>query len=686
MRYLIIFALGLSACAFAQTAFRVDPIPVMTTNGSTPVGAYAPLFSVPGATVKVYTNAGGTIAAVTYTDSTAGTPCPSSAPIVLASTSLCVSTTDALGNFGFWLLPGQYWYTVTLVSGATFGPYPITTSTSNSGSYTPPFTGGVTRSVTSKLAETVSVLDFGGACDSTYASTGTDNAPAVLLAIAAVTNGGRVVFPASACPLTPNAGYAVGALGYLTKNITIDFGGSIIDIIGSGAAWLSIAPALPNGHPTLTNGIWTAGAGMSYADIVVTTTRVSPYGDAQDVVIDNITFQNLTASHAIFWHNADYGTLIQNSRFNSNNVPYTVYYSDWLGSSSVFTYSCKIQNTDFSGVATGWLVGIEGGELSIKDSVMQSATSGAIKKIPDPGGNQAMNLILLNIDNVHFEANHGHNLWFPPTTAPNYFQDNVAIRGSTFTNTYLTEIARLGGNTNMTFEGNFVDSGCFTGDSSNIYGPLTAFGNKILGSAVGCDIRTGYLTATNIYGYIQFAGNTNYGNYGTYQRLEMGIKPLDVFSLDGTPTDPAICFGGFFYGDCLSYFDIRGNLAGKIITGTSLVSTGGVSAATSLSGQSLNIRHDQAGSTVGLIDNRNTAGSAGICLSEDGCNTTYAGVFRNGSTAANPGYLVLSTIPTAGNYLLDPLPVFANNAAAVAAFRPVNSLYKTATGQVMQVY
>ena len=125
-----------SAPVFPQ-AIRVDPPPVMTTVSTTGVG-YPQLLAVPGVTISVCQSPANGVPctnyASTYTDATATTSCSSNKQVVIPGTSTCVSSADALGNFGFWLKPGSYTYTVTLPNGGSFGPYPITAG----GSYTAP--------------------------------------------------------------------------------------------------------------------------------------------------------------------------------------------------------------------------------------------------------------------------------------------------------------------------------------------------------------------------------------------------------------------------------------------------------------------------------------------------------------------------------------------------------------------
>jgi len=104
--------------AFSQ-AVRVDPQPTTTVSSVAPAGSMTPVLAIPGAIIA--------ISGTTYTSEAASTACPSNKPVVLAGTSTCVAASDAQGNFGFWMLPGSYTYTITLpYSGKVFGPYPVT--------------------------------------------------------------------------------------------------------------------------------------------------------------------------------------------------------------------------------------------------------------------------------------------------------------------------------------------------------------------------------------------------------------------------------------------------------------------------------------------------------------------------------------------------------------------------------
>lgn len=124
----------MAALSASAQAVRVDPQPVTTIASNVPTGAMAPVLAIPGASIHLcgYPSTGQpcTNLATTYTDATASIACPSDAQVVPATGSSCTGTADEQGNFGFWVKPGLYAYTITLTSGQTYGPYPVTEASS----------------------------------------------------------------------------------------------------------------------------------------------------------------------------------------------------------------------------------------------------------------------------------------------------------------------------------------------------------------------------------------------------------------------------------------------------------------------------------------------------------------------------------------------------------------------------
>lgn len=118
----LIVALILASSLFAQ-AVRFDSASY-TTSGQVPSGAFAPVLAVPGATISACQDSACATRATTYTTASAGTPCGALAQLTAAAGgTTCTSLTDGQGNFGFWILPGAYYYRITLPAGAGGGSY-----------------------------------------------------------------------------------------------------------------------------------------------------------------------------------------------------------------------------------------------------------------------------------------------------------------------------------------------------------------------------------------------------------------------------------------------------------------------------------------------------------------------------------------------------------------------------------
>jgi len=118
----ILFLLGAPA-AMAQ-GFRIGDAQSVSSSLTTPG-----VISTLQATINICTSPANAVPctnkATTYTDVTLGTPCATSAQVVLAGTSTCVAGTDSRGNWGAWVASGNYDYTITVFTGQSFGPYTI---------------------------------------------------------------------------------------------------------------------------------------------------------------------------------------------------------------------------------------------------------------------------------------------------------------------------------------------------------------------------------------------------------------------------------------------------------------------------------------------------------------------------------------------------------------------------------
>ncbi len=117
--------------AFGQAVY-IEPPPAMTVAGNPPPGSFPALLAASGARISICDYPSCSALSQTYTDATAGTPCPTNTQVVIAGTSTCTNAADSRGNFGFWVLTGgQYEYKITLRNGTIYGPYPVTMQTNN---------------------------------------------------------------------------------------------------------------------------------------------------------------------------------------------------------------------------------------------------------------------------------------------------------------------------------------------------------------------------------------------------------------------------------------------------------------------------------------------------------------------------------------------------------------------------
>jgi len=431
-------------------------------------------------------------------------------------------------------------------------------------------TGAVLRTQQSKNAELVSVKDFGAVCDGTDSS-GTDNQAAVLAAIAAVASRGTVVFPSSGC----SGGYVVSTLGTLSKLVTLDLDGSYVYPKTNAAVWLEIPSISPAGTVVLRNGVIQTYTGYIPTDVI-------SLSGQHNVKLENMVFQSNTVSHSVFWNKAAYGSVCSHCTFNSNNAPYSVYYSHHVSDPAhYFTLASKIRDSDFSGVATGVCIGIEGGELTISDSVIESCAGGGIQHLSESKAiGNAANLNSLQIVGVHFEGNSKFNLAFPPTAGPHYFQSVVTITGSTFTVNPGSSAVQLGGNTHLSMIGNWVQSGCITGSPTDLHGTVYVENNEIGGPDTNgvCDVNTAYTFARQLSGRIKWNGTLQSQLYGPAgvgtPRGETSDLPTVFTQVSPVAGAKAVSIRDSTLREN-AYITKEGNFLGNTFTGNSWSSTTG---------------------------------------------------------------------------------------------------------------
>src|ERR1035437_4618702 len=129
----LLIALGvlcIAVSAFCQAA-RVD-IPLLTYGPNVPSkpGPLPQALWVSNAKAYICVHPSPTLAycqanpVTTYTDSTEGTPCPTTTPLVQLPGNTCTAYTDAASNLGFWYAGGAVDYWITSSYGS-YGPFTI---------------------------------------------------------------------------------------------------------------------------------------------------------------------------------------------------------------------------------------------------------------------------------------------------------------------------------------------------------------------------------------------------------------------------------------------------------------------------------------------------------------------------------------------------------------------------------
>jgi hypothetical protein len=233
--FLLIPFLLIAASAFGQGQRFGDQQPVQ--SGQTPGG---PIFSVPNAVINWCNSpANGapcTNKAQTYTDATLSVPCPTSTQIVLATTSTCVGTTDAFGNWGVWVAPGTYSFTITIPNGNSIGPFSVTITAGGGIDIRP-----LSNTFTGPLNNFVNILQVGGLNVAGTSGTFTIGDCVGILSIAPLVfndagscsgsgSGSVVASPQFQVFYQPNNGTSATAQG---SNITTDATGNNLNIPGN---------------------------------------------------------------------------------------------------------------------------------------------------------------------------------------------------------------------------------------------------------------------------------------------------------------------------------------------------------------------------------------------------------------------------------------------------------------------
>lgn len=179
-----------------------------------PVGAEAPLRTVPYGMVSVYTDNTLSILAGLYSDQ--GLTLPVANPL----------TADVEGRFGFWVAPGNYVYTVLSAAGAALGSYNLT------------LTAGATGP-SGTIA--IGAVAIGGPSSAAVSNTGTPTAAVLNFTIPQGPVGATGAAGPTGPPLTPLGAWA-STTTYLAGEVVTNGGQSFISLQSNNIGY---APTLP---------------------------------------------------------------------------------------------------------------------------------------------------------------------------------------------------------------------------------------------------------------------------------------------------------------------------------------------------------------------------------------------------------------------------------------------------------
>ena len=215
--------------------------------------AYLPFFfdaqfftnaGAPAASHLLYTYQSGTTTdKATYTNSL-GTVANAN-PIVLNSAGRCA----------IWMTPGAYTLVLKTAAGVLVKQWDGVQSQADVSAYTAPYTGAVERSIESRLAERVSIKDFGASSSATAA----DNNDAIQAAIDSLTDGGSVFVPGEEFAVL--GGIKLDGSDGTLSNISIYGEGAASALIQSGSARES---GVPDGDTTQSPNVLEALSGSGF--------------------------------------------------------------------------------------------------------------------------------------------------------------------------------------------------------------------------------------------------------------------------------------------------------------------------------------------------------------------------------------------------------------------------------------
>lgn len=331
--------------------------------------------------------------------------------------------------------------TVPYTFGTATNPIPLANLDSNFAAlgnttnitYTAPFTNAVAETVTDKLAQTVSVKDFGAVGDGT-----TDDTTAIQNAFNAVNSNGVIYLPAG-------FNYSVGSVNVNGKKITFSGYGATITCTGTNGAFYKT----DHDNKLSVFGISFVGTGTGKA---VNCSAVASGTVYDELLVQDCSFAMGSGIYGLYCIGTREPRIISNTFYDSNSGN-GIYFKDCV---SPFVDKCIFKGTSYASTAIyypgtgnatdagldltnseilGWNVGLEviGNDwLNIQGCTIDYCNNSIILENQD-GGQISNNYI--------GSLNNNPALWIKSNTASYTpeLTDKVIIQNNTFTGHYSTD-------------------------------------------------------------------------------------------------------------------------------------------------------------------------------------------------------------------------------------------------------
>jgi len=476
-----------------------------------PLGGFAAQFFdnngviLSGGTIYTY-SAGTTTPQAAYTSASGATPHAN--PIVLDSAG-------RVPGGEIWLTKGlDYKFIIKTSTGVLTGTYnnlQVTPDAVDASlvSYEPPFTGSVATNVENKLAQYVSVKDFGAVGDGVA-----DDTAAIQNAIdysdstaVAITGTAEVYFPAGVYKVTSGltVSRSLRFIGGGWPIIKVAHNTDAITLTGIPSAVL-----FPRNVQTFEGLVFNTQSGFTPTSVIRlgTSSGLTPtyINSINDVKIVNCVFDQITAAYVID-NNRGFGLVIQNCAFTDITATAVLKMRQTQTEIPYWTYAVNIYASDFTNI-TGKAIEADGGDLTVFGSIIEGCSAGAV----DVGINTAYTGAQpTNFYGTYFEANQVFHYRSNNGRVLSNFNGCKFVKGSAATTRIFLASA----------------SACtFTACSTPNQAPTITGGNL---SFSGCNYMQGTTTATD--------------SVQTDRYIAYTSTPTTAYSLNGVNGYEPIVFG-----------------------------------------------------------------------------------------------------------------------------------------------